>query len=215
MSDPLFVAGVDLGQAEDPTAEAVIELAASALHLRHLQRLPLGMPYPEVAAQIGATMKALPAAGELVVDATGVGRPVLDMLRAAGLDPVAVSITGGRAVTFDGDIWRVPKRILVRSLVTAFEGERLKVARGLRYAAALMGELQAFERRINVRGHDAYNGVGEHDDLVIATALATWWASAPHAGQPDITRQAAERRGAVGPASGRRRNCLLGKTTEW
>ena len=66
-------------------------------------------------------------------------------------------------------------RILVRALVTAFEGERLKVARGLQYAVALMRELQAFERRVNERGHDAYNGAGEHDDLVIAVALATWW----------------------------------------
>ncbi len=65
LSDPLFVAGVDLGQARDPTAEAVIELAASALHLRHLQRLPLGMPYPEVAMRIGATMQALPGASVL------------------------------------------------------------------------------------------------------------------------------------------------------
>jgi hypothetical protein len=176
LSDPLFVAGVDLGQAKDPTAEAVIELAAPALHLRHLQRLPLGMPYPEVATRIGATMKALPSPGELVVDATGVGRPVLDMLRDAGLDPVAVCITGGRAVTFDGDMWRVPKRILVQALVTAFEGGWLKVARGLSHAKALTRELHSFERRVNARGHDAYNGVGEHDDLVIATALATWWA---------------------------------------
>ena len=106
---------------------------------------------------------------------------MLDVLRAAGLDPVAVSITGGRAVTFDGDIWRVPKRVLVRALVAALEGEQLKVARGLSHTEALTHELQAFERRINARGHDAYNGVGEHDDLVIAVALATWWASAPYA----------------------------------
>ncbi len=143
--------------------------------------LLLGMPYPEASARIVALMKALPAPGDLVVDATGVGRPVLDVLRAAGLDPVAVSTTGGRAVTFDGDIWRVPKRVLVRTLVAALEGERLKVARGLSHTEALTHELQAFERRINARGHDAYNGVGEHDDLVIAVALATWWASAPYA----------------------------------
>ncbi len=56
-------------------------------------------------------------------------------------------------------------RILVRALVTAFEGERLKVARGLQYAVALMRELQAFERRVNERGHDG---------LVVAVALAGW-----------------------------------------
>ena len=176
MSEPRFIVGADIGQAHDPTALAVAELLEPEIHLRHLERRPLGTPYPQVAAQIGATMKALPAPGELVVDATGVGRPVLDLLRDAGLAPVAVCITGGRAVTFDGDMWRVPKRILVRSLVAAFEGDWLKVARGLSHAKAFTRELQAFERRVNARGHDVYEGAGEHDDLVIATALAAWWA---------------------------------------
>ena len=73
--------------------------------------------------------------------ATGVGRPVLDMLRGAGLDPVGVSITSGRDTTFDGDVWRIPKRVLVRALVTAFESGRLKVVRGLRGAEAFKAEL--------------------------------------------------------------------------
>ncbi len=90
------------------------------------------------------------------------GGRALDMLRAAGLDPVAVNITGGRSVSFNGDLWQVPKRIPVRALVTAFEGGRLKVARGLCRAKALTRELQAFERRVNARGHDAYDGAGEH-----------------------------------------------------
>ena len=37
--------------------------------------LLLGMPYPEASARIVALMEALPAPGDLVVDATGVGRP--------------------------------------------------------------------------------------------------------------------------------------------
>ena len=180
MSKPRFIVGADLGQAQDPTALAVVERVEREFHLRLLERLPLGTPYPAVVERIGAVMEALPAPGDLVVDATGVGRPVLDMLRGAGLDPVAVSITAGRAVTFDGNIWKVPKRSLVRSLVAAFEAGRLKIARSLRYAGAFARELQAFERRINARGHDAYNGAGEHDDLVIAVALTTWWVSVPH-----------------------------------
>ena len=191
-SRPRFIVGADLGQARDPTALAVAEQVEGGLHLRLLERLPLGTPYPAIVDRIGATMKALPASGELVVDATGVGRPVLDMLRAAGLDPVAVSITGGRSISFDGDMWRVPKRSLVRSLVAAFEGGLLKIARGLRYAEALTRELHAFERRVNARGHDAYNGVGEHDDLVVATALATWWTSVPCVKRPGIAPQQAE-----------------------
>ncbi len=120
---------------------------------------------------------ALPGSA-LVVDATGVGRPVVDQLRAAGLDPVAVTITAGKAATFDGEAWRVPKVELVRTLVAAFEGNRLKVAAGLRYAKALTGELQAFQRKVTGAGRAAYGATaGAHDDLVIAVALAVWWAA--------------------------------------
>ena len=57
---------------------------------------------------------------------------------------------------------------------TVHEGGRLKVARGLRGAQALKAELLAFRVRVSPRGHDAYAGAGEHDDLVIAAALACW-----------------------------------------
>ncbi len=87
---------------------------------------------------------------------------------------MAVSITGGRKVSCKRDVWRVPKRVLARALVAAFEGGRFKAARGLRYAGEFKSELQAFERRVNGRGYDAYNGIGAHDDLVIAAALVCW-----------------------------------------
>ena len=174
-----YVVGADLGQAQDYTALAAVELVEDGIHPRHLERLALGTPYPAVATRIAALVQSL--TGDLVVDATGVGRPVIDILRDNGLNPVAVSITGGQSITFDGDLWRVPKRTLVRALVVAFEAGRLKVARGLRFAGALERELRAFERRISARGHDSYGavGAGAHDDLVIAVALAVWWADMP------------------------------------
>ena len=138
MFDSLFIVGADIGQAQDPTALAVVETASDGdvARIRHLERLPLGTPYPAVTRRIGQLTMALPDA-DLVVDATGVGRPVVDQLRAAGLDPIAVTITAGKAATFDCGMWRVPKRELVRALVVAFEGGRLKVAAGLRHAEAL------------------------------------------------------------------------------
>ena len=102
-----FVVGVDLGQARDYTAIAVAELVGGGdQHLRHLERLPLGTPYPAVVERIAALVRALPGDTDLVIDATGVGRPVRDMMRDAGLDPVAVTITGGRDIVFDGNGWR-------------------------------------------------------------------------------------------------------------
>jgi len=168
--------GADLGQAQDPTALAVAEVHTPEFHVRHLERLPLGTPYPKVVERIGDLVDRLPGAA-LVVDATGVGRAVLDQMNEAGLAPVAVTITGGRHTSYDGAMWRVPKQALLRPLVAVTEAGRLKVAEGLTDAEALQQELLAFQRRITESGNNAFEGVGEHDDLVIAVALACWWPS--------------------------------------
>ena len=121
-----FLLGVDLGQAQDPTAIVVAETHKPDIHVRHLERLPLGTPYPQVIERITALVEKLPGAS-LVVDATGVGRAVLDHM--VDLKPVAVTITGGRYSSYDGKMWRVPKKALLRPLVAATESGRLKVAR--------------------------------------------------------------------------------------
>ncbi len=173
----MIVIGADLGQAQDPTALAVAEVHKPEIHVRHLERLPLGTPYPKVVERIADLVDKLPGAA-LVVDATGVGRAVLDQMNEAGLAPVAVTITGGRFTSYDGAMWRVPKKALLRPLVAAMDAGRLKVAKGLPEAEVFQRELQAFQRRITEHGNNAFEGVGEHDDLVIAVALACWWPTA-------------------------------------
>ena len=179
----MFVVGVDLGQAQDPTAIAVAELAdAININLRHLERRPLGETYPAVVAHCRALVRALPGDVALVVDATGVGRAVLDQMRDAGLEPVAVTITSGKKARRDAaGMWRVPKRELLRPLVVAVESGRLKIAAGLPYADALTSELKAFRRAFTTAGNEVMGGVGEHDDLVIGVALVCWWAEVAEA----------------------------------
>ena len=55
------------------------------LVLRHVERVPLGTPYPEVVERVRELVTHDELAGRcaLAVDATGVGAPVVDMLRAA------------------------------------------------------------------------------------------------------------------------------------
>lgn len=118
----------------------------------------------------------------LVADRTGVGRPVVDVLRAAELSPV--TITGGDVVTQDGRDFRVPKRDLVSAVQVLLQSERLKIARALPEASMMTGELLAFKVSINLRGHDSYgNDAGQwrenpHNDLVLAVALACWYGEA-------------------------------------
>lgn len=152
---------------------------------RHLERLPIGTPYPAQVERIKALHdrlnKATGTPPLLVVDQTGVGRPVTDMLRGTGLHPVPVTITGGDAVHTTADGLRVPKRDLVAAVQVLLQGERLKIAKALPEASTLTAELLAFKVSISLKGHDSYgNDVGPwrenpHDDLVLATALACWY----------------------------------------
>ena len=176
-----FVVGLDLGQAQDYTALAVVERTEGGeRHVRHLERFPLGTTYPAIVERVAALLSREPLAGdaELVVDATGVGAPVVDLLRDAGLRPVAVTITGGEKVIRGSDGWRVPKRDLVAALQVALQTGRLKVAATLPLAEILTRELLDFRVRITDAAHDTYGAwrEGSHDDLVLAVALAVWWA---------------------------------------
>src|SRR4051794_37761942 len=104
-----FVVGLDLGQAADLTALAVVERTPTGYAGTYLARTR-GRPYPEIVAKVADLMRRPPLAGSsrLAVDATGVGRPVMDMLRGAGLDPFAVTITGGARVSGGPRAARVP-----------------------------------------------------------------------------------------------------------
>ena len=153
--------------------------------VRYLKRLPIGTPYPAQVEWVKKLHDRLKDEGhglELVVDQTGVGRAVVDMLRDAELAPVAVTITGGDTVSSDGGDYRVPKRDLVSTAQVLLQTGRLKIAKELKEAQTLTSELLAFKVNINLRGHDSYgNDVGPwrrenaHDDLVLAVALAAWW----------------------------------------
>lgn len=179
-----FVTGVDLGQAADFTALAVLERYAwpgwpAAYAVRHLERTPLGTDYTAVIDRLARLYAEPPLAGTvLAVDRTGVGRPVVDLLRDCGVDADlrAVTITGGQSTTRSDDGgWRVPKQELVAALRSLLSGRRLRVAPGLPMAAALAEELRAFQVRITAAANETFGAAaGRHDDLVLALALAVW-----------------------------------------
>ena len=187
---PDYFLGLDLGQTRDFTALAVLERqppadAGTAVEppeyaLRHLHRFPLGTPYTEIVPAVAALTRAGPLAeSPVVVDQTGVGRAVVDLMRRALGWVVPVTITGGHAVTMSEDrSFHVPKKELVTCLQVVLQSRRLRIARTLHEAAVLVRELQQFQVKITAAAHETF-GVwreGQHDDLVLAVALACWWA---------------------------------------
>jgi hypothetical protein len=77
----------------------------------------------------------------LVVDRTGVGPAVTDLLRKSGVSHMGVSITAGDRERRDNKGWYVPKGNLVSALQVAFSTGRLKIASGLGLAEILKDEL--------------------------------------------------------------------------
>jgi hypothetical protein len=150
------------------------------LSVRHLERFELGTKYPAIVSRVVDLMNSQPLKGRtaLIVDASGVGAPVCDLLSEAGLRLAAVTITGGSSVTNDGRRYSVPKRDLVFGTVALLQSGRLKIASALPDAATLTRELTAYRIKYSETGHDSYSNdprENPHDDLVLALALACWY----------------------------------------
>lgn len=176
---PEFFVGVDRGQAQDYTALAVLQ-GGHIYQVRHLFR-ERGIPYTAIVDKIRSLMYSIELGAvrpSLIVDQTGVGAPVVDLMRARGLTPKAITITGGdksHATDRWKRDWRVPKRDLMSNLLVLSQNGRLKIAAGLKEASTLAAELQNMRVKIDLRtAHDSYVSwrEGQHDDLVLAVALA-------------------------------------------
>lgn len=197
------IVGLDLGQARDWTAWTVTERtkhagSSATYNVRHIDRIR-EHAYPQIvqhtAALVGALRGPAPRGFDarylpdprprvsLVVDYTGVGRAVADLIDELTLDAQVclVTITGGDATTRGerGD-WRVPKRLLASTIDAGLQTGRLTIEKQLTLAATLTSELKGFRVKTTLTGHQRFEAgdewrEGAHDDLVLSLALAVWW----------------------------------------
>jgi hypothetical protein len=185
MSEITYLAGLDLGQANEYTALAILERTLTTnprekfFAVRHLERFPLGTSYPEICDRVVDLFDEPPLCnGTLAVDQTGVGRAVTDMIRRDRPQAIIrpITIIAGHAVVPDEAGWHVPKIELVSALQLLLQSRRLQVARGLPMAPVLVRELETFRVEINARANEPFAPWRErdHDDLVLAVAVAAW-----------------------------------------
>ena len=199
--------GIDLGQARDFTAVAILECPrhwaevspTNPARLLHCERIPLGTSYVDIVEYVRSALfprvrryaedayvmlsprfrGAVPRV-TLIVDHSGVGRPVVDLFRQARLQPVAVTITNGVDVSgteYHG--YRVPLVDLVDGLALAVRAPALlTISSQLPDLSALLEEFQTFERRLTKAGHETFGNFREHthDDQLFAIAIALWHA---------------------------------------
>lgn len=146
--------------------------------IRHIHRYPLGTPYPDVIEHVKGLVGTPEIKGKyaLVIDHTGVGRPVFDIAVKEGLTALGMTITGGDSVTGNGkNQVRVAKRLLVSTVQAVMQTNRLKMAEGLQYGDTLQKELLDFRVKITDSANDIYSArEGAHDDLVLSLAMALY-----------------------------------------
>jgi hypothetical protein len=190
----IFVAGLDLGQAQDYSALVLLEARGTThklgdatiegppltrLNVRHIERFQLQTKYKTIAEQVTERIKHTPVPKYLAVDATGVGAGVVEMLMH--LNPVRITITGGNQAQ-QGNTpqeFNVPKRDLVSALSVGVQNGILRIAKGLPHGELLVQEMLNFRAKISLSGHDSYEAAlreGAHDDLVLAAAISVWCA---------------------------------------
>jgi hypothetical protein len=191
---PRHIIGLDLGQAQDFTALAVLEQsydgkAGRRYDCRHLQRWPLGTSYVTIVDEVLALLEQPQLLQSvLVVDQTGVGRAVVDLFREAVRVPLkAVTITSGRGATrqANGD-WHVAKLELAGVLQRLLAYRRLRIAPALAEAGTLVKELASFTVKVTAAGNEQAEAwrEGDHDDLVLSLALAAWIGQRLNPGAP-------------------------------
>lgn len=204
----------DIAQKRDFTTGFIVrrtvEIIPGSEHLRSPDRVRVhadivaidkfnNLPYTRVAEIIEGRMshKDIRNSCDLLVDGTGVGAAVVDLLREKGLKPVPIVFTaGGRvsevAAPF-GTIFKdapgrlqplrvvrelhVPKADLVAAGKLLFEQGRVRVAAGLRWGEDFKGQMLSFRGKVNEKGRRRYEADTEddHDDMVVCYLMAAWW----------------------------------------
>src|SRR5262245_54554089 len=184
MNHTRYLSGLDLGQSQDFTALVVLEQTActdgrgllfSRYAVRHLQRFELGTPYPAIVAAVRDLFRAPPLAGSnLIIDRTGVGAAVYDQFRASDIQ----AMVSGWSITHGNRPGQgtVPKVDLVGGVQTVLGQRRLQIAPELQLAPTLATELENFRVKVTADRNETFASWRErdHDDLVLALALAVW-----------------------------------------
>lgn len=180
--------GVSFGDRRDPTALAVAEEELrtrpdkrKVFHylVRHLERLPVGTSYSEATGRLAEIVEAVRerqgSAPDLFLDATGMGDPLVEMvkteIRRCRVRPIY--FTHGDRLTEEGQAIRLGKGYLVARLKLLLEQGELHLPRKPE-AEALARDLREFQVEVKEDANERYGAfrVGRHDDLITALGLA-------------------------------------------
>jgi hypothetical protein len=185
------VVGCDLARADDFTVAIVVDV------VRHLAQADGSRPLDEYAVVHQTRMRHQPwpviadrlsemagwaalRGAQWVVDSTGVGAPIVDLLRPRIARLTALTITSGiDASQLSPGEQHVPKVALLSNLELLVQSHRLSVDPLVRDAEVLRRELSNYTYEITPSGRMTSGAAGSgHDDSVLALAVGLWVATA-------------------------------------
>jgi hypothetical protein len=148
-----YCAGLDLGRKVDFTVLTIFDDLGNQVYFNRINKLDWSYQIQVVAdtvKQYGAKM---------LVDSTGLGDPIFEQFRNAGVDVDGYQFTSAS------------KKRLIESLMLAIEQQGVK----LLDEPVQANELKMYTYTYSPSGVISYNApTGQHDDCVISLALANW-----------------------------------------
>jgi hypothetical protein len=192
------VVAADIGKKRDFTAVAGIEKWQNKwawpyetkddgepyYRLKFIERLPLDVGYDiqvESIKWVYDTVvdeyKEKNLKPDVVVDATGAGTVVLDMIRKV-LPAYGIWFHGGNKVNYEKGVYNVPVSDLAMVLQVAMQSKQLTFSAGIPDIDKLKKELLSFTYKTNINtGHTQFEAWRErdHDDQVYAVCCGLWW----------------------------------------
>lgn len=189
------IAGLDLGQAQDPSALSIIEQSSYGADfigprekkqwkVKLLHEWPIGTNY----GQVIGDMLNFGSLDVLVIDATG-AKPFIDWFRESASKANwrntrvrPINITGGQSHAKQGEngYVNVPKRELVSSLLMMQHKDTLRVPNTpdiRRWWNQLLQEIKDFQLKLTKAANQQFGAKqGSHDDLLMSLGYCCWWA---------------------------------------
>lgn len=191
-----YVIAVDIAKKEDRTVIGIgrksIQRRPDGMMVSYLDLMDMDMvsrmSYPAQARYIARLDGDSVLSGDydLIVDGTGVGEAVFDMLRDEGLNPMKIIFTSGdRASAIQArspsgftrrEGWNVPKNAMVDTLALALQQRRLRILPGVPFREDIETQMAAFTGRLTKGRNMVYNNETDsiHDDIVSMLMMMAW-----------------------------------------
>lgn len=198
MTGPKYSICLDVGAEQDHSVFTVLErkhhmkpelahrynendtIGLPHYNLVFLEQLPLKTSYPAIIERTQDILEnpVIKNNNHFLIDASGVGNPLMQMMYSKGLAPIGVVIVSGLTVNArEGGGYNVPKRDLVTSLQAVMNSRRLQIPKNLPNIEQLRSQILNFKMKQKQSGSIGFEAASErvHDDIVMSLAINIWY----------------------------------------